>query len=285
MYKQRLEKIERLTHQSKLHRFKSYPVRLGWAFLHRKLIYPFAKKGAIQRSKTFFGAPISVELPAGTDLFVFGAKTHPSEIQLTKFLMLNVQDLDVFFDIGAHVGFYSLLAAHQGALVFSFEPTKKTYDLLLANTDKNVQIITHNKAVSNIDGEVTFYEYDTQLSENNTTRLQDGNEGKVKKVIVPAITLDNYARTHNKFPKFLKIDVEGGELQVIQGMSEILKRRPTLIIEYIPNEKEKYLEAFDILVSKGFDQFLIDDNGELYDCKDLSTITHLDSTNVVFRKK
>lgn len=284
MYEQRLENIERLTHQSKWHRLMNYPIRLGWAFMHRTLVYPFSKKGTVRSTKTFFEIPMSVELPAGTDLYVFGAKTHPSEIQLTKFLMANIKAGDVFFDVGAHVGFYSLLAMHLGAKVTSFEPTQQTFQLLEQNTKSHAAIKIWNKAVSHVDGEVTFYEYDTQLSENNTTNLQDEHAEHVKAVIVPAVTLDNYIKTHNTIPKLIKIDVEGGELQVIKGMSELIEHSPTLIIEYIPNEKEKYLTAFEILRHKDFKQYLIDNQGNLYACKDLNTIESLDSTNVVFVK-
>ena len=57
MYKQRLQNIESLVNQTKLARFKAYPFRLLWAFLHRKLVYPFTKEGKVKMTKTFFDAP------------------------------------------------------------------------------------------------------------------------------------------------------------------------------------------------------------------------------------
>ena len=282
MYKQRLENIEQLVNQSKWARFKAYPSRLLWAFLHRKLVYPFSKKGALKSTQTFFDASMSVELPAGTDLFVFGAKTHISEIQLTKFLMKNVAKGGIFWDVGAHVGFYSLWAAHLGASVKSFEPTKRTFELLKKNTTKQSNIKIFNKAVSSEDGEVTFYEYDAQLSENNTTLLQEGIEGQAHKVTVSAVSLDSFFKK-NKAPDIVKIDVEGGELQVVKGMPLLMQSsKTTFVIEYIPAEKEKYEEAFSILVENGFQQFLINNQGNLEQINDLPE--NMDSTNIVFRK-
>lgn len=75
---------------------------------------------------------MNIALPASTDIYLTGGKSHDSEIRLAKFLIKNLNQGDNFVDIGAHYGYFTLLGAHlvgKGGRVF-FEPGKSTYSLL-----------------------------------------------------------------------------------------------------------------------------------------------------------
>ena len=58
---------------------------------YKRLIYPITKKGSPSSAALFFGKSMQVHLPAGSDLYLLGAKTHASEIRLAKFLINNRQ--------------------------------------------------------------------------------------------------------------------------------------------------------------------------------------------------
>src|SRR4051812_18787833 len=61
-------------------------------------------------AKAFFDEPIYVTVPPAEELWLCGLYLDQSEINLTRFLIRHLNDGDVFFDVGAHFGYYSLLA-------------------------------------------------------------------------------------------------------------------------------------------------------------------------------
>lgn len=285
MYKQRLEKIEQLTRRSKWARLLAHPRRLLGAVLYKHTIYAFRRKGLRSAATTFFGAPMTVMLPAGTDIYVFGAKTHRSELQLTRYLMQSIRPNQVYFDVGAHVGFYSLLAQHLGANVEAFEPTPATFALLNQNTADAPNIRTWNVAVSDREAVLSFYVHDVAHSENNTTNAA-AKSSTAQEVTVQGVRLDAFAERQELRPDFVKIDVEGGEVQVLKGMTELLATAaPTVILEYIPAQKAQYAEGLALLDAQGYQAYRILDGGALDRVTDWATLdSTVDSTNLVFQK-
>jgi hypothetical protein len=139
---QKLNHVERVATYSKFQRFLNHPIKYALAIGFRTIIYPIVKKEWKLKASLFFGKEMLIALPAATDIFLTGGKSHDSEIRLARFLINNLKAHDVFFDIGAHYGYFSLLAAelidNEGA-VYSFEPSSKTYTILSANVQQ------HNK--------------------------------------------------------------------------------------------------------------------------------------------
>ncbi len=151
---------------------------------------------------------------------------------------------DVIIDAGANIGlysiFYSKLAGKEGR-VYSFEPDKTTNLLLKKNLQlndcNNVQIF--NAALSNKEGyvEMVAYNFDSfKVSEGDAFKfikeVIDPGEGD-KPGYINAFKLDNLKEI-NTLDKidFIKIDVEGAELLVLQGsIQTILKYKPTIIFE------------------------------------------------------
>jgi len=105
------EKVENLAKGSKLRRLLQNPSKYIFAIFARKVIYPLFKRGIKQKTKLFFGKKITVTLPAGSDIYLTGGKAHDSEIRLTKFILKNLAQDDVFIDVGAHFGFFTRLAS------------------------------------------------------------------------------------------------------------------------------------------------------------------------------
>ncbi|WP_420645253.1 FkbM family methyltransferase [Candidatus Leptofilum sp.] len=151
-----------------------------------------------------------------------------------------------FVDVGANIGYYSLLAASclkNTGKILAFEPSAKNCHLLKTSIEengfKNVEI--HLKAVADVNGMVGF-------------KMDDSN-GSISKNItddyafqVEAITLDHALAEENQVD-LIKIDVEGAEGLVIMGAEKIIQtHRPVIFTEFRPpaieNRSEMPAQAF-----------------------------------------
>lgn len=143
---------------------------------------------------------------------------------------------DVFIDVGANIGLYTILCAKTSSLstkIYAIEPNSAALDLLirnlsqLSNTDRQ-KVTTHQIAVSDRVGLAQF-----ELSRfHGTSKLAPF--GSPKTIEVRVSTLDSILLDSGTFPDrtLIKIDVEGFEPNVIKGASNFLKaKRPRLFIE------------------------------------------------------
>ncbi len=171
----KLVEVEKLAKLSKLKRLLHHPLKYIFAVGYRTVLYPVIKKGVLLKTTTFFDTEMNLMLPAATDIYLTGGKSDPSEIRLAKFIIQNLNDADCFFDVGAHFGYYSLLAAKMvGAhgVVCSFEPSKGNYEVLQQNTTGQNNFHLYNAAVSDTTEELLFYEFPALYSEFNTTGIE-----------------------------------------------------------------------------------------------------------------
>ncbi len=173
----------------------------------------------------------------------------------------------VVIDIGANIGYYTLIAAQavgkQGK-VYSFEPEPKNYELLTKNIQVNKFENTHpiQKALSNKSGKIKLY-----LDENNlgNPSISKNNIPEEKGFVeVETLTLDSFFQ--NKIKNIdldiIKIDVQGAEGLVLEGSENILKKNNLKIfMEFWPyglkNLNTEPLELLRRLEFYGFKIFLI----------------------------
>jgi FkbM family methyltransferase len=166
------------------------------------------------------------------------------EAELSEFLGLHVpiQTGDIVLDVGANIGWHSLLLArkHPDCKVFSFEPEPENVELLKYNTSinrvSNIEVIP--KAASFQQGEEKFYLYANKNAGRHS--LLPINKGKV--ITVPVTSLDYFIREHGLLPdsiKLLKIDVEGYELNVLRGAGSLLGKVPLILLEFSPEFMRK----------------------------------------------
>lgn len=139
---------------------------------------------------------------------------EPSEM---AFVLHFLRKGDLFSDVGANVGSYSLLAATTGANAVAVEPLPATFESLKCNVRLNnmeEQIHCHQCGLSNVDGRLWF------SSDKDTMNrvLRPGERGAA--VEVKVTTLDNLL--DGRVPQVLKIDVEGHEMAVLRGAMETL---------------------------------------------------------------
>ena len=138
------------------------------------------------------------------------------------FLLHFLRAEDLFVDIGANVGSYTILACSAvGARGIAFEPVPSTYKKLVENIrlnylDEKVKCV--NKGVGDQQGTIAF----TSDSDTTNHALASGEQCD-NQVTVEVTSLDNALAGDD--PSLIKIDVEGYETLVLEGAREILKNQ------------------------------------------------------------
>lgn len=147
---------------------------------------------------------------------------------------------DVVVDIGANVGLtaraFARACGPQGC-VHAVEPERRNFGYLCANVLRYPWVVTHRLAFSASSGAVDLWLNPVSGTGNSFYR---GNGGALQRV--PCQTFDEFWESEGtERLDWVKIDVEGAELEVLKGMAESLRRYPRLkiLIEYCPQNLEK----------------------------------------------
>jgi FkbM family methyltransferase len=162
--------------------------------------------------------------------FVYGAW----EPEVSRALTLAVKQGMTVIDIGAHIGYYTLLFAKcvgPSGHVFSFEPLPSNFDLLCKNVQLNnlTQVQTFNQAVFSRAGGITISVPDDQPNSGNGSVCLDKG---LQQFHVNAVSLDAFCEEFLIRPDVLKMDVEGAEYEVLIGAKRVIGQfRPKLLIE------------------------------------------------------
>jgi len=222
------------------------------------------------RAKTIFKDEIFGYSSAGIGAIYYLGFQDP---RLTLFFIKNLNLGSIFIDIGSNIGYYSLLAKNLVGLkgkVHSFEPTPRTFKILKGNTINFKNIKINQLALLNKEGSVFFTDYGSQYSVFNTLNKRmdkDFFKGKKAKTIkIKTIILDEYCRENNIKPDFIKIDAEGTEYLILEGMSHVLKSsRPLIILEVSGDEEweENCQKSIKILLNNNYKIFEIMFDGKL----------------------
>jgi FkbM family methyltransferase len=169
----------------------------------------------------------------------------------------------VFYDGGANIGLFTLIAARlvgETGQVFSFEPEPEIAARLRENSRHN--LFSWVTVV-----EAALYSRTGKIGFNGATRLKspDRGTGRVQEegtepsgASVQAIALDDFVTAHPD-PDVLKLDVEGAEVEVLQGARKLLqRRRPAVVCELHSAECEA--GVFRILEEYGYTMTRLDNN-------------------------
>jgi FkbM family methyltransferase len=154
----------------------------------------------------------------------------------------------VCWDVGAHVGFYTLLFAELvGPLgkVFAFEPLPRNVDLLQRhvgiNGYRNVRILPC--ALADFDGEASFD------PGPNPSMGRIAPSGPVRVPCARADTL--LAAGEVEVPDVIKIDVEGAEAAVLRGARRIMERQPVILL--LTHGVQAHRECLGLLTAAGYE--------------------------------
>jgi FkbM family methyltransferase len=163
-----------------------------------------------------------------------------------------------FYDVGAHIGFYSLIAARlvgKAGRVMAFEPDPDNAQVVQENAAKNdfAQISMFCAAVSDQPGSVRFQRSPCDGASRMSGMLIGDNSPAAQKSEVlscSAVSLDSFCSSHPA-PDLIKIDVEGAEIQVLEGARSLLRqKKPVLIIEV--HDERDHPAAQSILSGLGY---------------------------------
>ena len=296
---QQLRRVERLAALPKIGRLLRLRGRYLYALGFRLLRYRRTKKGVARQAMTFFNTPMTIVLPASTDIYLTGGKSHDSEIRLARFLIQHLAPGAVFADVGAHFGYFSLLAAQlvgAAGQVVAFEASAATYAVLAANVAAVPTVAAHHCAVSDTQERLSFYEFPVHYNEFNSLDIKQFAEEKwfknehPTKIEVPATTLDSFFTPAARPPAIIKIDVEGAEFKVIRGGTGLLRRAaPAVVLEYLEPKRHNtgHQQAAALLAELGYQAHRISPAGLPIACPDVDAYLlaqGIDSDNFVFMK-
>lgn len=162
-----------------------------------------------------------------------------SEKEILKSILDDLNSDSVFYDIGANTGLYSIFAAHICERVVAFEPYPPNVTLfnrdINRNDFKNVSLF--EVALSNQEGEIGFDQpgsSDIGYGSSSINTIHSTNT-----VTVPTTTVDALvSQGEAPVPNIVKIDVEGAEGLVVQGMKETLKSNECQVVYCEIHESE-----------------------------------------------
>ena len=165
--------------------------------------------------------------------------------------------VDVAIDIGANIGRHTVAIAKNASIVFAVEPDTDSYKLLSENIILNKlgeKVVPLNVACSDKEGEVTFFRDEFYPTSNSITVKKNDSmtEEKVKCSTVDIICKDQDI-------DLIKVDVEGGELDVLKGAFNTITRFEPIIIfeawnDAAAEEIKEYLNNWDYKYTK-LDEF------------------------------
>jgi FkbM family methyltransferase len=192
-----------------------------------------------------------------------GSTAWTKEKDTVNWIDDQFKDGDVFFDIGANIGVYSLIAnkLKNNLKIYSFEPESQSYSILNRNIRKNDagNIIAYNLALSDEDS-ISFLSLSSSQPAKSNHQLNDTAHSETQQGII-SFKLDTLLEKYQlPAPNHIKIDVDGIELKIIYGMLRTLKNKKlkSIAIE-IDFELEGSKKIEELILEQGFIR-LTDDN-------------------------
>jgi FkbM family methyltransferase len=193
----------------------------------------------------------------GHELFFHGTFEKDELDLCKKYIKEDSIVLDIGANIGLHSIFYSRIA--EKGLVLSFEPSHETFMLLLKNTYGIINILPINVALSDSTMITKFF----IASDNAYSSLKDTNRKRITNLQKTlSFKLDDLVLNMNLSRiDFIKIDVEGFEQQVLEGMNHTIEvYRPVIFCEIYKgtSSNEDPDKTVTFLLEKKYDAFIFD---------------------------
>jgi FkbM family methyltransferase len=187
----------------------------------------------------FTGQRVRVVIPelVGTQIYLYGI-IEPS---VSHVMLEHLRPGMVCFDVGAQYGYHSLVASllvgPTGGVV-AFEPGRHACGLLLHNLAHVNHAVVECRAVGETSGTVDLHDFGDRHSAVNTTlssaRIPPRERATLHadRYAVPQTSIDDYVEATGAVPDFIKLDAEGAEHAIINGMQTVLRNAsPMLSVE------------------------------------------------------
>lgn len=213
-----------------------YPREYGKFTILQKLYFPYLSSpnlsAEIVRMRAGFRLHLRPVELLQAHLYLFGTYELPT----TNFVRQFLKTGDVVFDIGANIGYMSLYFSQcvgASGKIYAFEPEQKNHQALLDNVElnKSQNIIIQRLAATDVAKTLKLYLAQDNFGAHSTVFNDETLTENYEEIL--GIPLDTFVQEKQiDTITLVKIDVEGAEYEVLQGMKEILKQqRPILIVE------------------------------------------------------
>ena len=227
----------------------------------------------------FDGQHLRVALPEleAIDLYRHGLIEPP----VTAMLLDRLRPGMAFFDVGAHYGYFTVLASRlvgPTGTVVAFEPSRSAARLLTQNVNHLDRVVVEHVAVQAETGTALLSDFGPRHSALNTVldgaRVPARERRRLRKNVyeVPAVSLDDYTATHNLRPAIVKLDAEGAELAILTGMRDVLRSASPLVVletgDYQGMAAPATSECIDVLETMGYRPFEYDNGLRPHDRRD-----------------
>lgn len=174
---------------------------------------------------------------------------------------------DIFFDIGANIGWFSLLASTivgPNGHVHAFEPRTPTVDYLRRSVVMNgleSSVTVHELGLDSVNGEQFLGWVKDTPNPGSSMIMPGASENGLETIPIRLVTMDSLS-----IPRvnFVKIDVEGAEMRVLEGGTNTLSReRPIVLSEIYPEQLQRVSKAssadyFGWFLNRGYRAFIAD---------------------------
>jgi FkbM family methyltransferase len=242
--------------------------------LNRALKAPLRSGMVVGMRRFGWNRPVAAPLPWG-DVFhgrlpeavtsVIWRTGHYEPVT-TRFVIETLKPGDMFVDIGAHFGYFTLLASRlvgPTGKVLSIEAMPSTFEMLSQNVSRNGRsnVELHNCAAYSKPATLQFKDFGVVHSSLNTAfsvrGVLEGHDAAFKEIDVEAVPADQLLEPHRgKRIAMIKIDAESSEEFVLQGLSKTLTvNRPVLLLELggsASDDASRLKVIINILVSAGY---------------------------------
>jgi FkbM family methyltransferase len=239
--------LERLT----LKIIKLIPIRKGKErivdYIRKYLIFP---EGTIRRAIVDKDIPILVDIYERIQSYMYFIGEY--ERNETKRFIHSIHIGDVVMDLGANIGYFSLIASKRVGLnghIYSFEASPKIYESLYKNCSLSINknISPLNFAVTDKEGVLKF-NLPLNPQEQGSGSLSSNDMGDIE---VAGINIDKFVEKE-KLTKldFIKMDIEGAEVKALLGMKATISTyKPKILFEFSPSRYEELeITQFESLV-------------------------------------
>ena len=198
---------------------------------------------------------------------------HGYEQFSTKLVKNFVKDKDLFVDVGANYGYYSLVAAkaNRDIKIIAIEPIAENFKVLNKNLiQNNIDVRCTrciNAAVLSSSGKAKFYK--SEASDNSSV-LPHPKADVLEQFEVIVVSLDDILKHEQYKNLFIKLDAKGRELEALKGLSATFEKcdNITILLKMVPNlfklAGANCEEVVEYLISKGFNVYGIDERESKY---------------------
>jgi FkbM family methyltransferase len=191
------------------------------------------------------------------------------EPHVRQVLLSILRPGQTLFDIGANVGYYTLLGAEAvgaGGAIHAFEANPKVFKVLRENVERNRfhKLSLNQVALTDANGQI---EFSIDNVNPGSSSISGRGASSVTRVSVPSLILDSYVdRNSVTSVDVIKIDVEGSEVMVFRGGKQTLSRfRPDIVGEFskdmMTRESGGGEELVELFASLGYRAFRLERDG------------------------